>query len=110
MEAVIGAIYLDGGFSAVQERITQWYEPLIASLSSAASHKDPKTVLQEYLQSRHLPLPVYDIEALEGEAHRQIFVVSCQAGGMKSKTQGKGTSRRRAEQEAALAMLGLLKE
>lgn len=110
MEAVIGAIYLDGGFAAIREKIMEWYEPLIQSLSSAASHKDPKTLLQEYLQSIRLPLPLYKVEIVTGEAHQQSFTVSCQVEGLTEKSQGSGTSRRRAEQEAASAMLSLLKQ
>lgn len=110
MEAIIGAVYLDGGFDAAREKIKEWYAALLQSLSSAASHKDPKTVLQEYLQSRRLPLPVYTVEVIEGEAHQQVFTVSCQVGHVKEKTLGKGTSRRRAEQDAAHAMLGVLKK
>lgn len=109
MEAVIGAVYLDGGFHAVHERIVAWYLPLLKSLSSAAEHKDPKTLLQEHLQSQRLPLPVYTVETIEGEAHQQKFIVSCQVEGLPEKTLGKGTSRRRAEQDAAQAMLGVLK-
>ena len=75
---------------------------------SAASHKDPKTLLQEYLQSHRLPLPHYTVIAIEGEAHQQIFTVRCQVDGLEQKTLGKGTSRRRAEQEAAQAMLEVL--
>lgn len=108
MEAIIGAVYLDGGYEAAREKIQAWYSPLLASLSNAASHKDPKTLLQEYLQSCRLPLPVYTVDAIEGEAHQQLFTVSCQVEG-KQKTYGKGTSRRRAEQDAALAMLGIIK-
>lgn len=110
MEAIIGAVYLDGGFAVVKERIMAWYEPLLQSLSSAASHKDPKTLLQEYLQSRRLALPVYTVEAIEGEAHQQLFTVSCQIDGVDEKTFGKGTSRRRAEQDAAQSMLGVIKK
>lgn len=105
MEAVIGAVYLDGGFEEAREKILQWYAVLLNSLSSAASHKDPKTLLQEYLQSRRLNLPIYTVEEIAGEAHQQVFTVSCQIDGVKDKTFGKGTSRRRAEQEAAQAML-----
>lgn len=108
MEAIIGAVYLDGGFDAAREKITAWYEPLLQSLSSAASHKDPKTLLQEYLQSRRMSLPIYTVEAIEGEAHQQIFTVSCRVEGLERKTFGKGTSRRRAEQDAAQSMLGVL--
>jgi ribonuclease III len=110
MEAIIGAVYLDGGFEAVRAKIYAWYEPLLQSLSSASSHKDSKTLLQEYLQSRRLPLPIYTVETIEGEAHQQVFTVSCQVDGIEEKTSGKGTSRRRAEQNAALAMLGMLKK
>lgn len=110
MEAVIGAVYLDGGFAAIHARIIDWYEPLLQSLSSAASHKDPKTLLQEYLQSRRMSLPIYAVADIEGEAHQQVFTVSCKVVGMEEKTFGKGTSRRRAEQDAAQAMLRLLKK
>lgn len=110
MEAVIGAVYLDGGFDAAHAKIIAWYDDLLQSLSSAASHKDPKTLLQEYLQSQRLALPIYTVEEIEGEAHRQVFTVSCQVEGVVQKTFGRGTSRRRAEQDAALAMLGALKQ
>lgn len=109
MEAIIGAVYIDGGFNTAREKIMQWYEVLLHSLSSAASHKDPKTLLQEHLQSRRLALPMYTVEEIAGEAHQQIFTVSCQVEGVDQKTFGKGTSRRRAEQEAAQAMLEVLK-
>ena len=110
MEAIIGAVYLDGGFEAARACINEWYEPWLQSLSSAASHKDPKTLLQEYLQSRRLPLPNYTVDVIEGEAHQQLFTVVCQVDGLLEKTSGKGTSRRRAEQDAAAAMLGVLKK
>lgn len=110
MEAVIGAVYLDGGFEAVRECIKTWYEPLLSTLSSASSHKDPKTLLQEYLQSKRMQLPAYHVESIEGEAHQQLFTVSCKVGGIETKTIGKGTSRRRAEQDAAQNMLNEIKK
>ena len=110
MEAIIGAVYLDGGFEAARSCIIEWYEPLLQSLSSASSHKDPKTLLQEYLQSRRAALPIYTVEMIEGEAHQQLFTVSCQIDGVVDKAFGKGTSRRRAEQEAAQAMLKKVKK
>jgi ribonuclease-3 len=110
MEAIIGAVYLDGGFEAAKDKILKWYKPLLKTLSSAASHKDPKTLLQEKLQSKKLALPVYTVEEIEGEAHKQTFTVSCKVDGIKQKTLGRGTSRRRAEQEAAQSMLAALKE
>lgn len=109
MEALIGAIYLDGGFSVIRECILRWYEPLLDSLSEDIStHKDPKTQLQEYLQSRHFSLPVYTVESVEGEPHQQIFIVSCKITSLKQKASGKGSSRRRAEQDAAETMLGII--
>lgn len=108
MEAVVGALYLDGGFEATCKTVLQWYEPLLNSLSSASSHKDPKTLLQEYLQAKHLPLPSYNIDQIEGAAHKQMFIISCAVEGLSDKTIGKGTSRRRAEQAAAEAMLRIL--
>ena len=80
------------------------------SLSSAASHKDPKTLLQEYLQSQRMSLPIYKVDEISGEAHQQLFTVSCHVEGLNEKPLGKGTSRRRAEQDAAQAMLNVLKE
>ncbi len=107
-EAIIGAIYLDCGFDRTTEIILKWFKPLLASLSSAASHKDPKTLLQEYVQSKRLPLPIYQIDSVEGAAHKQIFVIRCSIVGIDEQTLGRGTSRRRAEQAAAEAMLGVL--
>lgn len=110
MEAIIGAVYLDAGFLAVQACILSWYGPLLKSLKSAASHKDSKTILQEYLQSLRLGLPIYTVVHIEGEAHRQHFTVSCQIEGSTDTATGKGTSRRRAEQDAAKAMLKKVKK
>lgn len=110
MEAVIGAIYLDGGFAIVRTCILDWYAPLLGSLSHTASLKDPKTSLQEYLQSRHMALPVYMVESIVGEAHQQNFKVSCNIEGITEKTIGQGTSRRRAEQSAAENMLKIFKK
>ncbi len=109
MEAVIGAIYLDGGFAIARECVLRWYATLLQSLSFSTNHKDPKTKLQEYLQSLHLSLPTYSVESVEGESHQQTFVVSCCVEGVSQKALGKGTSRRRAEQEAAEFMLGMVK-
>ena len=110
MEAIIGAIYLDGGFSVVRECVLRWYHPLLQNLSYSDSHKDPKTKLQEYLQRHHLPLPMYVVESAEGEAHQQTFTVSCRVEGINDSVIGKGTSRRRAEQTAAELMLEKIKK
>jgi ribonuclease III len=110
MEALMGAIYKDGGFAVARECILRWYQPLLQNLTSAASHKDPKTQLQEYLQSKRMSLPLYVVEAVEGEAHKQLFIVSCAIEGITHKVQGIGSSRRRAEQEAAELMLEIIKK
>lgn len=110
MEAVIGAVYLDSGFAIAREKILEWYDYMLENLSPEASHKDPKTLLQEYLQSRRLALPIYQVTSIEGEAHQQMFTVSCQVAGTDEKSYGKGTSRRRAEQDAAEAMLEMMKK
>ncbi|MGH8258944.1 MAG: ribonuclease III [Steroidobacteraceae bacterium] len=100
-EAVCGAVYLDGGLEAARGAITPLIEPRIASLPDAASLKDAKTRLQEYLQSRGLPLPRYEVERTEGEAHEQTFWVACEVADLGLTTSGSGRSRRRAEQESA---------
>lgn len=108
IEAIIGAIYLDGGFTAAKECILRWYQPYLNTLTSAASHKDPKTLLQEYLQSQRMSLPVYAVQTIEGEAHKQLFIVTCTVED--KQVTGKGSSRRRAEQEAAEAMIKVIKK
>lgn len=110
MEAVIGAVFLDGGFEKARECILRWYEPFLKSMTSTKSRKDPKTELQEYLQRRHMMLPIYQVESIEGEAHEQLFVVSCSVETVSKIVIGKGSSRRRAEQDAAEIMLGILKK
>lgn len=110
MEAIIGAIYLDGGFDITKECILRWYQPLLQALSYAANHKDPKTKLQEHLQSLHLALPTYEIVSVTGESHQQTFVIRCTVVSLGLEAVGKGTSRRRAEQDAAEALWGMIKK
>jgi ribonuclease-3 len=110
MEAIIGAIYLDGGYEITRECILRWYQPLLISLSQAKDHKDPKTQLQEYLQQHRQPLPVYTVENIQGESHLQFFTVSCRVAHVSEHVLGKGSSRRRAEQDAAEKMLKVIKK
>lgn len=105
LEAVIGGIYLDGGFEAARAAVLRLYGERLDSLPSAESLKDPKTRLQELLQARGLPLPAYTVELIEGAAHRQTFTVACAVEGELAPTTGSGRSRRAAEQAAAAAML-----
>lgn len=109
LEAVIAAIYLDGGFEVCRERVLKWYdERLKLVFAGGGELKDPKTCLQEYLQAQKLPLPVYSIRAIEGEAHAQTFFVECQVPGLPHLAVGEGTSRRKAEQVSAKQYLELL--
>lgn len=106
LEAVFGAIYLDDGFAAVRDCILRLYASRLARLPADAVLKDPKTRLQEYLQGRGLALPVYALAGTQGEAHAQSFTVTCAlADGEELETTGVGTSRQKAEQAAAAAML-----
>src|ERR1700758_1236834 len=101
LEAVCGALFLDGGLEAAQPVIERLFEPRIAVLPAPASLKDAKTRLQEYLQSRGFALPRYIIERTEGDAHEQPSQVPCEAAELARAARGSGSSRRRAEQEAA---------
>jgi ribonuclease-3 len=101
-EALIGAVFVDGGFSAARETVRRLYEPLLASLDPTAPGKDPKTLLQELLQARRIALPQYSVVATHGAAHSQNFEVECLIPQLSVRTTGSGSSRRSAEQEAAM--------
>ncbi len=105
LEALCGAIFLDGGLGALEPLITRLFAARIAALPSPEALKDAKTRLQEYLQSRSLTLPRYVILGIEGEDHAQTFRVSCEVPALALRVEGGGSSRRRAEQQAAQAML-----
>ena len=100
-EAILGAVFIDGGFSAAAAVIEKIFAPRLSQLPSAALLKDPKTRLQESLQSRAMALPEYVVESVTGEPHLQHFLVRCEVVALSIKTYGEGTSRRAAEQEAA---------
>lgn len=101
LEAIMGAIYLDSSFVETCQVIDALYAPIIAKLDPKKLSKDPKTQLQEYLQSLKLPLPQYIIVATEGEAHEQHFKLECVIPELDIRAPGEGASRRKAEQEAA---------
>jgi ribonuclease-3 len=105
LEGLCGAIYLDGGLAAVERVITRLFADRIAALPEPEALKDAKTRLQEYLQSRSLRLPRYAVLGVEGEDHAQTFQVSCEVPELNVRVEGRGSSRRRAEQEAAERML-----
>jgi ribonuclease-3 len=104
VEAIIGAVFLDSNVDTVKALILTWYDSRLKGIKPGVSQKDPKTRLQEHIQSRKQSLPVYDVLDIKGEAHNQMFTINCSIDGIKS-VQGKGTSRRKAEQIAAEKML-----
>jgi ribonuclease III len=101
LEAVIGAIYLDGGMEACYKCIANWYAERIKGLSLDNVHKDPKSLLQEYVQSKKLPLPEYELVTVAGEEHNQHFIIACRVSGLDHPITGEGSNRRKAEQQAA---------
>ncbi|MGH8149185.1 MAG: ribonuclease III [Steroidobacteraceae bacterium] len=101
LEAVFGAVYLDGGIDAARRVVARLVDRRIAELPDAGTLKDAKTRLQEYVQSRGLPLPRYEVERTSGEAHEQTFWVTCEVEALGRRAGGTARSRRRAEQEAA---------
>lgn len=101
LEAIFGAVWLDADFAAAEKVVLGLYVPFIARTDLQTLGKDPKTLLQEHLQSRKLPLPQYKVIEINGEAHAQIFVVSCDIAKLNLVTRGEGSSRRIAEQIAA---------
>jgi len=105
LEALIGAIYLDAGMQAARERVLAWLTSELDSLTLVDTNKDPKTRLQEFLQSRACELPRYEVVDIQGEPHCRSFFVECQISLLNEKTRGQGASRRIAEQVAAAAAL-----
>lgn len=105
VESIIGAIYLDSDFHTCRDQVLRWFEHRLKQLDIQDTQKDPKTRLQEFLQSRHFPLPRYEVLSVDGEAHNQTFHVCCVLPSLDRKTNGVGSSRRVAEQEAARSAL-----
>jgi len=110
MEAIIGAIYLDGGLDAAKQHILNIYADKLQDLSLEDVGKDPKTQLQEQLQADKKPLPVYEVFATTGSDHEQVFEVICKVAGLPKPIMGSGRSRRKAEQDAAKKVLKQLAE
>ena len=96
-----------GGYQAMQ-KVNDWYVTFLAEISPGDAQKDPKTRLQEFLQGRKLPLPEYDVIDINGEAHNQTFKVTCKVKNVDEVFTGIGTSRRKAEQNAAEKVLNVL--
>ena len=109
LEAVIGAVYLDGGFVAAQGLVHRLFKDLEVNPTMAAIGKDAKTELQEWLQGRKMKLPLYRVVGTLGAAHQQSFDVECEVTELNLSERGIGGSRRAGEQAAAAAMLQALR-
>ena len=101
VESLIGAIYLDSDHDTCKAVVLKWYKDRLNNLSLDDTEKDPKTRLQEYLQSVKKELPKYEVKQVAGEAHDQTFTINCIIDTLSVSTTGEGSSRRHAEQRAA---------
>ena len=108
LEALFGAVYLDSDITTVQRVILQLFKDRLAKVDPSKALKDPKTRLQEYLQSRSQPLPEYEVIDIQGKSHAQTFTVSCRVAGLDDEVVSQGSSRRKAEQAAAQEVLNIL--
>ena len=108
LEAIFGAAYLDGGFAAAELIVLHLYADLLQKIDPKSIGKDAKSLLQEYLQGKKIDLPNYEVTEIIGEAHAQTFKVSCYIAKLNITTNGVGTSRRNAEQQAAEAAFELI--
>ncbi len=108
LEAMFGAVYLDAGFDEAKRVIYNVFATRLIELPDGAELRDPKTRLQEFVQSKKIALPNYQIEKIDGKAHKQIFCVRSTVAEFDVSTTGQGTTRRNAEQESAQHMLAIL--
>lgn len=108
LEALIGAIYLDAGFEKVREVISSLYHERLAGLQEAIPAKDAKTALQEVLQGKRMDTPRYEVLAISGEAHQQLFRVACEVAALGLRAEGEGASRKAAEQAAAAKVKAMI--
>ena len=108
LEALIGAIFLDGGFDAAKTVVLNLFAPLLGNLPDPDTLKDAKTRLQEWLQGRARPLPLYEVLSESGPPHRREFTVRCSLADADQRSEAQGPSRRIAQQRAAEIMLNLL--
>ena len=105
VEAIIAAIYLDGGIEACKEQVRAWAFAQINAQNTLKESKDAKTQLQELMQAKGLALPQYEVVKVEGVAHDQVFTISCSIAMLENAQLGTGRSKRAAEQEAAAKLL-----
>jgi len=105
VEAIVGAVFLDGGYEAARKSVVAILGPQLDALDPQQSAKDAKTELQERLQAMRLRLPEYRVVSVQGEAHKQSFQVECRVAELDLAATGSGSSRQRAEQQAARRVL-----
>ncbi|QCI25973.1 ribonuclease III [Buchnera aphidicola] len=105
IEALIGGIFLDSNILTINKLILLWYASRLNKINPKNTKKDAKTRLQEYLQSKNFSLPEYIIIQVYGETHNQLFTIQCNILNMKYSVIGFGSSKRKAEKNAALAAL-----
>ena len=105
LEALIAAIYLDGGYAQAEKIVLRLFDDLLQDINAERSLKDPKTKLQEYLQGQQKALPQYKVVQTSGKAHDQRFTVRCKLTDLELQSEGEGTSRKIAEQQAAQKIL-----
>jgi ribonuclease-3 len=111
VEAILGAVYLDGGIEQVKNLILRLYDERLASIDIDEAIKDPKTRLQELLQSRKQPLPLYSVNEVKTSGQESpLFEASCQVGLLSKVVMAKGNSHRKAEHKSAERALTLLEE
>jgi ribonuclease III len=108
MEALIGAIYLDAGLDVCKKSVLRLFENSLNNCSPDTLLKDPKTRLQEFLQSQQKNLPIYSVIIERGDAHDKIFTVQCSIPEIKLSVEADGRSKRNAEQAAAQQALDIL--
>ncbi|OQM34495.1 ribonuclease III [bacterium endosymbiont of Pedicinus badii] len=108
IEALIGSIFLDSSIYQTEKVVLKFYRRYLSSILYKNTDKDPKTILQEYLQKKHLPLPIYSVKKILGKAHKQKFIIFCYIEGLSKISVGNGKSRRIAEQKAAKKALHIL--
>lgn len=105
LEAVLGAVYLDGGYDNAERVVLKLFADVDWSAVDTLDQRDAKTRLQEWLQARQMRLPVYELLSAVGPEHQLTFTISCQVPDLQLLSQGQGNSKRQAQQQAAASML-----
>jgi ribonuclease III len=105
VESIIGAVYVDGGYDAARQLVARLFNEKMNGVAEITPLKDAKTALQEWLQAKRQPLPLYVIKRIEGASHQQTFFVECITERPAFKVEGSGASRRAAEQDAAAKIM-----